>query len=444
MTVTSNGHIIRNTNRRRMLRSNLSKLKRTDTTESGDSSEIIENSIIPSTKLGEILDEEEVVTHDGNGSQERMMAHESDAMRRRRHGGGNETRGKKKRSSGHSKRSTKRGRNRKRIKEPTSATPPQPINWDEGHPEAANDSTNELSVTSIYLTEKASGQTAATLSPGSTGTNFPSSTPTFSPTTFSPTTLYPTELAPTSSPTSFPKHPTFSPKESSESSFDLELTSVKRPPIESDLQTRDLEQEIPDCEAPGNKRRCNKTSGCSWARDQCITTPSTAVCSKWSTKRVKCRRKGCKWNQGTTMCSGVDILASSHGLLAQTGFPSWSPSIRPTAMPSLAPTYSPTTLSPTDLQASSDASDFLPTYAPTTLFPTFSPTTFPPIASSSTTDTDGASPTFSPTTFPPFPSSSPTFSPTTFPPAFPSSPVDIDIPGATNSPDEDTDTNVET
>ena len=390
-----------------------------------------------------------------------MLAHESQTKRRlfpntndetenarmgRRQGGGNETHGKKKRSSEHSENTTKKGKHRERFEQLTSATPPQPMNWGEEHSEEANGSMNKLSVTSVYLTEQSSGQTGATaaVSPSSTGTNFPSSTPTFSPTTFSPTTLYPTELAPTFTPTSFPQYPTFSPTEILESSSDLELLSVKRPPIESDLQTRDLEQEIPDCEVFGNKRRCKKTSGCKWARDQCMTTPSTAVCSKWSNKRVKCRRKGCNWNQGTAMCSGADILRPSHELLAQTGFPSRSPSIRPTGMPSLAPTYSPTTLYPTDLQDSSDASDFLPTYAPTTLFPTFSPTTFLPIASSSSTYTDGASPTFSPTTFPPFPSSSPTFSPTTFPPAFPSSPVDMDILKASNSQDEDADTYVET
>ena len=71
--MTSNGHSITDTNRRRMLRSNLSKFDRTDMTESSDSDEIIENSLIPSTNLGEILDEEELVTHDGNGSEVRFV-----------------------------------------------------------------------------------------------------------------------------------------------------------------------------------------------------------------------------------------------------------------------------------------------------------------------------------------------------------------------------------
>eukprot|EP00536_Pseudo-nitzschia_multiseries_P011672 jgi/Psemu1/308422/fgenesh1_kg.410_\ len=282
-------------------------------------------------------------------------------------------------------------------------------------------------------------------------TGSPSSSPTFSPTTFPPTTFSPTDLPPTFSPTTFAPFPSASSSVVREVGSEVDSEPLEDQDPELDHQIRFLANELSSCGAFQNKRKCNKTSGCSWANGGCVTTPSTTKCSRWNDKRKKCRNKGCHWNTEEKTCTGLgltEIEESSESILAQTRFPSQSPTILPTATHTRFPTFSPTTMYPTELQGDDAFPSISPTFAPTTFLPslsqsptetvtdtpTFAPTTFPPAPSSSPTDVTGASPTFTPTTFPPFPSASPTENKTNFPPASSSSPVGI--PRTTKLQDE--------
>jgi len=281
----------------------------------------------------------------------------------------------------------------------TTKTASKPMNRGKENHEASNDLTDEASQPTA---ERFSSYLAATKSPSSSPTMFP---------TYSPTT--------------FPPFPSSSPSNAPEVSSDLESESSKDPDPISNPQTRFLGEESSSCETFGHKRKCKKTSGCSWTRGSCVAIPSTTKCAQWNHKRQKCRHKGCDWNVNKHTCTGVDFLLieeSSVSSLAQTRPPSQSPTDIPTATPSWFPTYSPTTLYPTTSQDEDSTEDTVPSFSPT-----YAPTTFPPTLSSSASPTDSAngSPTFAPTTFPLVHSDYPTYSPTTFPPAPSSSPTSI-------------------
>mmetsp|Transcript_15791 Transcript_15791/g.20632 ORF Transcript_15791/g.20632 Transcript_15791/m.20632 type:complete len:125 (-) Transcript_15791:406-780(-) len=61
------------------------------------------------------------------------------------------------------------------------------------------------------------------------------------------------------------------------------------------------------CDGISGKRNCNQTFGCSWAKQggtpkACYTARTTEECD--FSKKRKCKRKGCKWNNSESTCTG--------------------------------------------------------------------------------------------------------------------------------------------